>query len=106
MHRDVTDRAIILCPIKTNDEITSFWEVKPEYVDQHEFVLNAFANPDLLEKKLDVVFKPGESWILNVDKIHAVEPVALPQNDRVIITFRWFDNTSIDDILKWFDIVK
>ena len=105
LHIDVCDQAILLCPILTNNEITSFWEVKDSFKDDHEFILNAFADPDKVEKKLDVVFRPGESWLLNVSKIHAVEPTTnTPSNNRVIITFRWFDGTDINDILKWFQV--
>jgi hypothetical protein len=105
LHRDVSDKVIILCPLVTNDEITSFWEVKEEYKDDHLFSFSAFADPDKVERKLDLVFKPKESWILNVDKIHAVEPTNIsPTKNRIVITLRWFDNITMSDLVNWFEV--
>ena len=104
LHRDVCDKAIILCPVVTDNEITSFWEIKDEYKNNHSYSLHAFADPDKVERKLDLVFKPRESWILDVDKIHAVEPTKTNPTNRIIISLRWFDNTTVDDIVKWFQV--
>lgn len=98
-HRDHGLITTLNCYLKTNDEITHFWEPKPGVLGtKYEASVseNLYKTADL-EKISSFIANTGDAFLLNVSKVHSVER---PNNGlRVFIQLSW-NTEPYDKVLQ------